>query len=183
MATYEELSFTYATLKIIDDTATPIEHELVLRDGDVSISNLKAPYLNESVNTQSNGQHRSTVPGERIYPEISLSARVDEMAASNSLLDVFAETTGSSFASATNADSNSPVPHRHITIEYARPVSSDVQSLSLESVDATMEISDSQSVTISLTGTVKGRAFANGALIAREYGGAASIPSWVPAAP
>lgn len=183
MATYEELSFVYATLKIIDDTATAIEHEVVLREGSVSISGGKSPYLNASVDTQSNGQHRSTVPGERLYPEITITARVDELAGGNTMLDVWNETSGSSFASATNADLNSPIPHRHVTIEYARPVSSDTRSLAAESVDATLEITDDQTVTIALTGITKGRVFADGVCVMREYGATTTVPDWVPAAP
>lgn len=183
MATYEELSFTYATFKLLDDTATPIEHEIVLREGDVTMGGLKIPYLNESVNTQSNGQHRSTVPGERIYVELSITARVDEFTGGNNLIDVFNETSGSSWASATNTDANSPIPHRHATLEYARPVSSDTRSLAWEDVDVTMEFTDSTTVQLAVTGTVKGRVFADGVCIAREYGATTDVPSWVPLAP
>jgi hypothetical protein len=62
-------------------------------------------------------------------------------------------------------------------------VSSDTRSLAAESVDATLEITDDQTVTIALTGVVKGRVFADGVVVMREYGATTAVPDWVPAAP
>lgn len=176
MATSEEISFVYGTLKIIDDTGTPLAYTVTLKDGDISISNLRSPYLNEEINTQTNGQHKSTVPGERLYPEVTFSARVDTFASGSTLLDFL--TAGGTFSAVVDTDANSPIPHRHITLEYARPTNT--RSLAFEDASFAYSVNESGVVRLEFTGTVKGRVFADGQVIAREYGASTSIPSWVP---
>lgn len=176
MATSEEISFVYGTLTLLDGTGTPLTYEVALKDGDISISNLRTPYLNEEINSQTNGEHKSTVPGERIYPEVTFSARVDTFASGSTMID-FLSGTGT-YGAVVNTDTNSPIPHRHVKIEYARPT--DTRSLALEDVSFGYSVAESGQVRLEWTGTVKGRVFADGQLIARGYNDGTSVPSWVP---
>lgn len=177
MATSEEISFVYGTLKLIDDTATtPLSHTVTLKDGDISLSNLRSPYLNEEINSQTNGTHKSTMPGERLYPEVTFSARVDTFASGSTLID-FLNGDGT-YSAVVNTDTSSPIPHRHVTLEYARETNT--RSIALEDVSFGYVINESGSVRLEWTGTVKGRVFADGQLVAREYGASTSVPSWVP---
>lgn len=185
MSTFEEINFNWAIIEILDDTpTTPLKATLRLRSGDATLTGGRSPYLHASHDTQSNNRHTGTTFGERLYPQFGVSARTDKLAGDNTVLDAYNETPGGTFASAVNTDPNSPVPHRHIVIKWTTPVSAVVRSLALESCDLTgLDFTDGQEFLRALTAVVKGRVFADGVCIMREWGASTTLPSWAPAAP
>lgn len=180
----QEISFHYAEVYILGANATNLTNALAARveliEGAFSISDHGRPFLNESVKTQSHGQHRSKVLGQRQYPTLQLVAREAVLSQGNStsldsLTDSWIGNAGS--ATMTSTDTTSPIPGRNILIKYSMPDGT-FNRIALEDNDAQFSRSQEETLQLSLTATVNGRIIENGIVVAREYGASTTAPTW-----
>lgn len=182
MATTEELFLPYLAITVLDDTGTPLTKIVTTQHGGWSLSNYRPGYLNESIDTETNGAHKSNGPGKRFYPEITIAYRVDEFqgASADTLIDMFRKTAAGTYAAAVNTDANSPNEHRHLKLDYARPVSADTQSIECEDCEwMPGDVAGDDSVVVAVKLKIKGRVMMNGIVTALEYGGSTTPPGWV----
>lgn len=73
---------TMGTLRIADGTGTPVTLDMAYDKGDLSISGL-APKLNEHVKIERRGRFVSNAYGARVYPQVSFSCFVGNLAGSS----------------------------------------------------------------------------------------------------
>jgi len=175
------------SVTFLDGATTPLTFELVFIDGDVSVAGLHR-YLNEQVELQGNGKHHGIAYGNRTYPEIQISGKLDRFAstttASGTVLDFWHAQTGTAYAAAVSPTPGVAVKGRenarHVLIEYEK-TSAITSYLAFEActIDPA-EFSDDEKGMISMTLKCRGRVFGDGKLIAAEIGASTTLPAWVP---
>lgn len=174
------LDLPMRSIKAIDDTdITPLEHELDLVDGSMSISGFQK-YLHEHTQLTANGRYSGDIAGMAAFPTITLNAHLNAFfrATGSTWLDFWNATTGSIYAAAVNTRDNTRLPHRHIILTYRRSeTSSHVVALE-HCTPEPGEIGDDNGMMFSGTFRVTGRIFLDGKIYAGPIGASLSVPSW-----
>ena len=180
----QEITFHYGRVYVLGANATNLTnllaHEVQLIEGGFSLSEHNRPLLNEEVDTESHGQHRSAVLGARQRVTCQIVAREAVLSQGSStsaasLTDAWIGNAGA--ASMTSADTTSPIPHRHVLIKYTMPDGT-FNRIGLE--NCTIKASREQAETMQLAASIQanGRVIENGIVVAREYGASTTVPTW-----
>ena len=177
------------SVTFLDGTSTPLTKTLDFLQGSFTAEGLHR-ILNAKVQIQGGGKHQGVVNGERVYPTLTLTGKVDKFTsgatASGTVSDFWHAQPGTLYAAATQAyavDSPTPSrePHRHVLVEYEKNSSTTVY-LAFEAcyMDG-RSFSDESGGQFEQTLVCTGRVWADGVLLCAPVGATTTAPDWLPA--
>jgi hypothetical protein len=176
------------SVMFIDGATTPLTKGLDFIQGSFTAEGLHR-ILNAKVQIQGAGKHQAVVNGERVYPTITLTGKVDKFTsgstASGTVSDFWHSQTGTLFAAAVNAlpaDAPTPSrePHRHVVVEYEKNSTTTVYLAFEGCYMDSRSFSDESAGQFEMSLVCTGRVFADGVLLCAQVGATTTPPAWLP---